>query len=161
MAVPLLAMTELTVRVADGERLVSQTWPAEEVERVPAEPSTPMVRLLESAVIQREWLAECRPGSRQWNRIEPLLVEAWRDTGASRVHFAWLPGAAEEEGTARYLAATARMAGLEARVLPLGALGWHARRRCFVDSEGRTRIYVLEDPLCEFYACNHAVVLHF
>lgn len=119
---------------------------------------TPTI-LLETSVIQREWLREVRPAAAQWNDVGPLLTAAWRSSGFSRVHFTWIPGAAEEEGTVRYLARTAAAAGLETRVLPIQELGWHHRHRLFVDREGHTvthcfKLYPWEWMLTDSFAAH-------
>jgi glutathionylspermidine synthase len=97
---------------------------------------TPTI-LLESSMIQREWVREVVPGASQWNEVESQLISAWRNSGVRCAHFAWIPGAEEEEGTVHYLAHTARLAGLETVLLPVSQLGWHRRHRRFVDGEGR------------------------
>lgn len=92
--------------------------------------------LVETAVIQKHWLAEVMPGYEQFNRLEEALVQAWRESGFTHVHCAWRPRHAEVEGTVRYMADLIRKAGMQATMLPLHRIGWNSRSGRFVDQDG-------------------------
>ena len=117
--------------------------------------------LVESAVLQREWLREVLPGKEQCNVLHARLVEQWKKRGVSRVHVAWRPRHAEVEGTARYMAAVVREAGLDAQLTALHSIGWHRGRAAFIDGAGRDveccwKVYpwewMLREPFAEHLA---------
>ncbi len=93
--------------------------------------------LLETALIQRDWLQAVHPEAAQFNQLHESLVAAWRTSGLRHIHCAWRPRHPEIEGTVRYLARTVREAGLEATLTALHCLGWHRASSRFVDREGR------------------------
>ena len=92
--------------------------------------------LVETAVIQKRWLAEVMPEQQQFNQLEESLVEAWRQSGFKHVHCAWRPRHAEVEGTVRYMAELMRGVGIQATLLAMHRLGWNAQSGKFVDQEG-------------------------
>jgi glutathionylspermidine synthase len=95
--------------------------------------------LVEAAIAQWYWLEATRPDQDQWNSLHERLVSAWRSIGARLpkpvVHFGWShdPGGTEE-WTAGYLADAAEQAGIAARLIPMGQIGWDGER--FVDDAG-------------------------
>jgi len=96
--------------------------------------------LLEASVVQWYWLQEVFPGADQFNSIHEKLVERWQELRAQlpadgRVYFACDASSAEDQGNLDYLRDTAMQAGLDARAIDIGAVGWDGRR--FVDEEGR------------------------
>jgi glutathionylspermidine synthase len=93
--------------------------------------------LLESAVIQKHWLAEVMPKHQQFNKLEESLVHAWRDSGFKHVHCAWRPRHAEVEGTVRYMAQLMRSTGMQATLLAMHRIGWNSRDSRFVDQDGK------------------------
>ena len=92
--------------------------------------------LVETAVIQKRWLAEVMPKQEQFNRLEESLVQAWRESGFKHVHCAWRPRHAEVEGTVRYMAQLMRSAGLDATLLAMHRIGWNSGDGKFVDQDG-------------------------
>jgi glutathionylspermidine synthase len=92
--------------------------------------------LVETAVIQRHWLAGAMPGFEQFNELEELLLLAWRESGFKHVHCAWRPRHAEVEGTIRYMAGILRKAGIQVTLMALHRMGWDSRQRAFVDHDG-------------------------
>ncbi|MEO5337374.1 MAG: glutathionylspermidine synthase family protein [Magnetospirillum sp. WYHS-4] len=90
--------------------------------------------LFEAAVVQWQWLQDLFPDADQFNWIHEALVERWAamDLGES-LHLAASAGHSEDQGTLRYLEATALEAGLAAKVLTMEQIGWDGRR--FVDGE--------------------------
>jgi glutathionylspermidine synthase len=92
--------------------------------------------LVETAVIQKRWLAEVMPKHEQFNNLEESLVQAWRTSGFKRVHCAWRPRHAEVEGTARYMTQLMRSVGIESTMMAMHRMGWNSRDRKFVDQDG-------------------------
>lgn len=97
--------------------------------------------LFESAVIQWQWLESRFPDADQFNSIHEALVERWHWMAGhlrpgDALHLACLTPHPEDEGTVRYLQATALEAGLPNKFITMGDIGWDGRR--FVDLEGET-----------------------
>ena len=92
--------------------------------------------LVETAVIQKQWLADVMPGHTQFNQLEETLVKAWRESGIKHVHCAWRPRHAEVEGTVRYMTQLIRRVGIEATMMALHRIGWNSRLGKFVDYDG-------------------------
>jgi glutathionylspermidine synthase len=90
--------------------------------------------LFEAAAIQWHWLQDRFPDADQFNWIHEALVERWAGMGlGNRVHLAASAGHAEDQGTIRYLEATALEAGLACKVLAVEEIGWNGRT--FLDLE--------------------------
>ena len=94
--------------------------------------------LLEASVIQWQWLEDRFPDADQFNSLHEGLVERWREivkagSGWNNLHFACVMPHAEDEGTARYLMATALEAGLSTKLLGMQQIGWNGER--FLDHE--------------------------
>ncbi|MSO76224.1 MAG: glutathionylspermidine synthase family protein [Alphaproteobacteria bacterium] len=86
--------------------------------------------LFESAVIQWQWLEDTAPGADQFNSIHEALVERWRTIQAGadnfgELHLASVAPHPEDEGTVRYLQATAIESDLKTKVLAIQDLGWN------------------------------------
>jgi glutathionylspermidine synthase len=92
--------------------------------------------LVETAVIQKNWLADTMPGHTQCNQLEEALLSAWRESGIRQLHCAWRPRHSEVEGTVRYMTQLARRAGIQATMMTLHRIGWDSRQRQFVDHDG-------------------------
>ena len=92
--------------------------------------------LVETAVIQKQWLSEVMPEKTQFNELEEHLLQAWRESGFNHVHCAWRPRHAEVEGTIRYMAGLMRRVGIKATMLAMHRMGWHSQQRTFVDHDG-------------------------
>lgn len=95
--------------------------------------------LFEAAVIQWQWLESRFPEADQFNSIHEGLVERWQWIAGrlppnEAIHLTSIADHPEDEGTVRYLQATALEAGLASKVLAIGDIGWDGRR--FVDLEG-------------------------
>ena len=93
--------------------------------------------LVETAVIQKHWLAETMPGFDQCNDLEELLLQAWRESGFKHVHCAWRPRHAEVEGTIKYMAGLMRRAGIQVTLMAMHRMGWDPKQHAFVDHDGR------------------------
>lgn len=89
--------------------------------------------LLEAAVTQWFWLQECFPTSDQFNSIHERLIEAWKKSPAERIHFCSVKDHPEDEQTVLYLQDTCAQAGRVTKRTFLQDIGWHEKRRCFVD----------------------------
>lgn len=92
--------------------------------------------LFEAAVIQWDWLEDFAPQADQFNSLHEALVERWQQLSragaiAAPLHLTCATPHVEDEGTLRYLHATALAAGLSAKVLPIADIGWDGR--AFVD----------------------------
>ena len=92
--------------------------------------------LVETAVIQKQWLADVMPEHTQFNQLEEALAQAWRESGIKHVHCVWRPRHAEVEGTVRYMTQLIRRAGIEATMMALHRIGWNSRLGKFVDHDG-------------------------
>jgi glutathionylspermidine synthase len=92
--------------------------------------------LVETAVIQRQWLAEAMPEFEQFNELEERLLQAWRESGFEHVHCAWRPRHAEVEGTIRYMAEILRRAGIQVTMMAMHRMGWNPEQNIFVDHDG-------------------------
>jgi glutathionylspermidine synthase len=95
--------------------------------------------LFEAAVVQWHWLQDLHPDADQFNSIHEGLVERWGELsqqfpGFTSLHLACAMPHAEDEGTVRYLQATALEAGLSTKVLGMHEIGWNGQD--FVDVEG-------------------------
>ena len=96
--------------------------------------------LVEASVAQWHWLKDTDPNGDQFNSIHDRLVEAWaavRARDPQPIHFSALRGVVEDYVTVEYLRDTAIQAGFETDYLDVEAVGWDARRRLFVDAQGR------------------------
>ncbi|HSV28593.1 MAG TPA: glutathionylspermidine synthase family protein, partial [Candidatus Omnitrophota bacterium] len=96
--------------------------------------------LFEAAVVQWQWLQDFAPEADQFNWIHEALVARWADiaigvAGRTALHLACVTPHAEDEGTLRYLQATALEAGLATKAVGLADIGWNGRD--FVDLDGQ------------------------
>lgn len=98
--------------------------------------------LLESAVIQWQWLQELAPQADQFNSIWEGLVEKWKalkEPGVLKgnpVYFAHVDDI-EDLMTVSVLRDTAQEAGLPTDTLDMGDIGWDSTDKCFVDLENK------------------------
>lgn len=96
--------------------------------------------LLEASVVQWYWLQDVLPQRDQFNSIHEKLIARWKEMRGSlpadgRVYFTCASEAAEDRGNLDYLRDTATQAGLDARPIDIGDIGWDGER--FVDLEDR------------------------
>ncbi|MFI5711249.1 glutathionylspermidine synthase family protein [Kribbella sp. NPDC051620] len=116
--------------------------------------------LVESAVIQWNWLEDVFPDADQWNSVHDRLVKWWSDQRAAgafpgnEAHFFNSAGetTGEEAMTVAYMRDTAAMAGLATYGHEIEDLGWESEQRAFVDYGGRKirtafKLYPWEDML--------------
>lgn len=99
--------------------------------------------LFESSVVQWHWLETVHPDADQFNSIHEGLVDRWRamfgpgakagERDGNGVHLACTMPHVEDEGTLRYLQATALEAGIATKALAMEDIGWDGNR--FVDRE--------------------------
>lgn len=99
--------------------------------------------LFEAAVVQWDWQQEVLPRDDQCNSLHESLLARWRDIAprlrGRRVHFTHAADAAGEDTlTVTYLRDLAQQAGLDTRPILVQDIGWHPRRRRFVDLEEET-----------------------
>ncbi len=95
--------------------------------------------LLEASVVQWYWLQDVYPRHDQFNSIHENLIERWKEMRggfpvSGRVHFTCDAGSPEDQGNLDYLRDTATQAGLDARAIDIGEVGWDGQR--FVDEAG-------------------------
>ena len=96
--------------------------------------------LLEASVVQWYWLQELMPAADQFNSIHEKLIERWKAVRAGlpavgALYFTGDMESQEDAGTLDYLRDTATQAGLEARAIDIGDIGWDGRN--FVDLDAR------------------------
>ena len=96
--------------------------------------------LLEASVIQWYWMQEVKPGADQFNSIHEKLIERWKDMRGQlpadgRAYFSGTSESAEDQGTLEYLRDTAMQAGIDARPIDIGDIGWDGKR--FTDLDER------------------------
>lgn len=89
--------------------------------------------LLESSVVQWQWLEQVRPTCDQFNSLHEQLVNAWRYIGAKIVHLSCLEKNEEDFINLAYLADTAAQAGLIPKMLPIERISWNGKD--FLDDE--------------------------
>jgi glutathionylspermidine synthase len=94
--------------------------------------------LLEASVVQWYWLQDVYPQHDQFNSIHEKLIERWKAmrgglpaTGV--MHFTCDADSPEDQGNLDYLRDTATQAGLDARAIDVGEIGWDGKR--FVDND--------------------------
>lgn len=92
--------------------------------------------LLEGAVIQWTWLAECFPALDQASAMHAQLIARWRELGVREAHFASVDDL-EDAMTCAYLRDTAQQAGVATHQLLMEELGYDRARNCLVDVDGR------------------------
>ena len=123
--------------------------------------------LLETSVIQWDWLEAISSGSDQFNSIHERLVAVWRGMVAGLgqsgplgplVHFASMDDV-EDGMTTAYLAETAVQAGLRAQLIAIDDLGWDPDAKEFADlSNARVdtlfKLYpwewIINEPFAQF-----------
>ncbi len=99
--------------------------------------------LIEASVAQWYWLQEAvlpnMPGADQFNSLHEKLIERWKEIGEELpgkvVHFACVADAEEDVGNLEYLRDVAIQAGIDARFIDVGAIGWDAVAKCFSDEQ--------------------------
>lgn len=92
--------------------------------------------LLETAVVQWQWLQETSPHLDQLNSLHEALVERWALFPESIIHFACIWDALEDRQTIAYLAETAEQAGKEVVLMDMSEIGV-APAGHFTDTEER------------------------
>lgn len=125
--------------------------------------------LVETAVIQWNWLEDLLPESDQWNSVHDRLVMWWKEQAArgafpgDAVHFLHTAAEStgEEEMTTVYMRDTAAMAGLHTYGHVIEDVGWDAAEdgQRFVDAEdlpirSAFKLYPWEDLLAEGFGVH-------
>lgn len=92
--------------------------------------------LLEASVVQWYWLQEAFPQHDQFNSIHEKLIARWKEMRGAlpadgRMYFTCAAESPEDRGNLDYLRDTATQAGLDARAIDIGDIGWDGAR--FVD----------------------------
>lgn len=80
--------------------------------------------LLETAVIQWQWLEECHPEDDQLNSLHEALVARWAEVPEPTIHFAAVWEMLEDRQTLAYLAETAEQAGKNVVLMDVGEIGY-------------------------------------
>jgi glutathionylspermidine synthase len=96
--------------------------------------------LLEASVVQWYWLQDVFPEHDQFNSLHEKLIERWKAMreqlpASGIVHFTCAADSLEDQGNLDYLRDTAIQAGLDARAIAVGDIGWDGSR--FVDLDDR------------------------
>ena len=111
--------------------------------------------LLEASVAQWRWLEQkirpTEPEADQFNSLHEKLIASWRAfavtwSDGTIVHFTCAADSEEDVGNLDYLRDVATQGGIDARFIPVDAIGWDATAGCFVD-ESNEEIRVL----CKLY----------
>ncbi|MCL1869815.1 MAG: glutathionylspermidine synthase family protein [Promicromonosporaceae bacterium] len=120
--------------------------------------------LVESAVVQWNWLEDVFPDHDQWNSVHDRLVGWWRERAARwphGLHFlhSKADDSGEEEMTVAYLRDTAASAGVVTYGHPIEDVGWDSARNLFVDLhdlpvEAAFKLYPWEDMLAEPFGAH-------
>lgn len=92
--------------------------------------------LLETAVVQWQWLEDTSPQLDQLNSLHEALVERWALFPEPVIHFACVWNALEDRQTIAYLAETAEQAGKEVILLDIGEIGVNGSGN-FTDTQER------------------------
>jgi len=130
-------------------------WDGDEPKMLEINGDTP-TGLVESAVIQWNWLEDVFPDADQWNSVHDRLVKWWteHDVPGNEAHFfnSGAETSGEEAMTVAYLRDTAAIAGLATYGHEIEDIGWDATQRAFVDWGGRPirtafKLYPWEDML--------------
>ena len=99
--------------------------------------------LLEASVAQWYWLQEAvlpnMPMADQFNSLHEKLIERWKEIvpglPGNIVHFTAAAGSEEDVGNIEYLRDVATQAGIDARFIDIGAIGWDTVAKCFADEQ--------------------------
>lgn len=119
--------------------------------------------LVESAVIQWDWLESVFPDSDQWNSIHDRLVNRWSSLfpAQSRIHFVHTEQekSGEEEMTTVYMRDTADAAGMRTYGHSIEGIGWDKDKSKFVDFGDKDidtcfKLYPWEDMLREEFGSH-------
>jgi len=93
--------------------------------------------LLESSVVQWQWLQQTRPHNDQFNSIHEQLLASWPAWKGDQVHFCAQRDSEEDWRTLLYLIDTCRQAGKTTVDFAVEDLGWHPGWHRFVDHEDK------------------------
>ena len=96
--------------------------------------------LIEASVAQWYWLQDVKPAADQFNSLHEKLIARWEVMRADfpadrRVHFTCDADSEEDVGNLEYLRDTAIQAGIDARFIALGDIGWNSATSLFVDDK--------------------------
>jgi glutathionylspermidine synthase len=96
--------------------------------------------LLEASVVQWYWLQDVFPHADQFNSLHEKLIERWKFLrsqlpAAGTLYFSGDMDSQEDAGNLDYLRDTAMQAGVDARAIAIGDIGWDGKR--FVDLDNR------------------------
>ena len=93
--------------------------------------------LIEASVAQWYWLQDVKPQADQFNSIHEKLLERFKqiaaELGTKQIHFGCIADSEEDVGNIDYLRDVAMQAGLDAPFIDVGAIGWDAVAKRFVD----------------------------
>jgi glutathionylspermidine synthase len=98
--------------------------------------------LIEASVAQWYWLQEVimpgQPHADQFNSLHEKLIERWKEIGeelpSKTVHFTCVGDAEEDVGNLDYLCDVATQAGITAKFIDIGDIGWDAVAKKFADA---------------------------
>lgn len=102
--------------------------------------------LLESAVVQWQWMKEVTPSSDQFNSVHEKLVARWGQIVPSDrlLHLVCCADSDEDLRTVEYLADTAIEAGIVTSILDIGEICWSDREAAFFDPQERPIQYLFK-----------------
>jgi glutathionylspermidine synthase len=97
--------------------------------------------LIEASVAQWYWLKAVKPDADQFNSIHEKLIARFQEISEelpSRVvHFSCVADSEEDIGNLDYLRDVASQAGIDARFIDVGAIGWDAIAKKFADENNQ------------------------
>lgn len=93
--------------------------------------------ILEAAVIQKEWMKEVHKKKTQFNDIDTLLIERWKEIEklipAEKVYFSCLSKADEDNINTSYIRYCAELAGVKNAFIYINDIKWNNRAEIFTD----------------------------
>jgi glutathionylspermidine synthase len=97
--------------------------------------------LIEASVAQWYWLKAVKPDADQFNSIHEKLIARFQEIGeelpSKVVHFSCVADSEEDAGNLDYLRDVASQAGIDARFIDVGAIGWDAIAKKFADENNQ------------------------
>ena len=99
--------------------------------------------MLETAVVQWEWMEAVFPKADQFNSLHDKLLAKWQDIGpylkSRSIHFTHMNDHAEKRNTitVSYLRDLAEQAGINSTAIFMKDIGWNATTKRFVDLDGQ------------------------
>lgn len=98
--------------------------------------------LLESSLVQKQWVQEAQPNKAQFNSLHEKLVQAWPKMASERIHLTWRLNLPWTLSDITYVATVAREAGLDTKTIFIEDIRWDGRR--YIDQDNETINYLFK-----------------